>query len=136
MKTQMIRVRSDVRYIGSTSDLTRISVHLVQSLAEADLLYVTIYQTRAQLLARCLQADWSSTPAALTTVIWAIQGQLIGHEWHACTSCDECQLAPITQRHRCIMTPGCAGHLQRLVKRPILTARLRQILRSGANVNN
>ena len=52
MKTQMIRVRSDVRYIGSTSDLTRISVHLVQSLAEADLLYVTIYQTRAQLLAR------------------------------------------------------------------------------------
>ena len=69
-------------------------------------------------------------------VIWAIQGQLTGHEWQACTSCYEVQLAVIRQKHRCIMTPGCKGRLQRLATRPILTAQLRQILRSGLNVNH
>ena len=135
MKYHVIRVRSDVRDIDSTSDLTRISWHLLQRLAQADLLYVTTTQTRGLLMARLLAEEWSAKPEALTAVIWANQGQLTGHEWQVCTLCQEVQLAAMTQNHRCIMTPGCSGRLQRFAKRPILTKRLGQILRSGPNVN-
>ena len=85
-------------------------------------------------MARLLSQEWSAKPEVVLAVIWAIEGQSTGHEWQACTSCQECQLARLG-RHRCVMTPGCTGKLQRLAKRPILTQRLRQILRSGASVN-
>lgn len=122
------------------------------ALAEAGLLYVTTQQTRAQLMRRLLQAEWSSRPEVITLVLWAIQGQLTGHEWCVCTSCQEVRLMvptalkdsdaksytdePPMAHAYCHMTPGCLGHMQRIAKRPILTAKLRHILPSATNVNH
>lgn len=108
------------RYRGS-------DVLTLARLAEAGLLYVTTAQTRGQLMARLLSQEWSAKPEVVLAVIWAIQGQATGHEWQACTSCQEVQLARLG-RHRCVMTPGCKGSLQRLAKRPRLTAALRRQL--------
>lgn len=134
MKVAEVRICCLGSDVDNKSGDCAVSAHLVQRLAEAGLLYVTTTQTRGQLMARLLSADWSAQPEVVLAVIWAIKGQTTGHEWQACLTCQECQLAPIG-RHRCVMTPGCKGSLQRLAKRPILTQRLRQILRSGANVN-
>lgn len=111
-----------------------ISAPLIRRLAEAGLLYVTTTQTRGQLIRRLLQADWSSKPQVISLVIWSIQGQLTGHEWQACLTCHQVRLTTVG-KHRCKMTPGCKGRLERIAERPILTAQLRQILRLGTNVN-
>lgn len=113
---------------GTPRNQVGISCHLIRWLAEADLLYATMDRPPRQTLAALFQNHWSSRPEAIQVVTWAIQGQLTGHEWQACTSCYHVQLTPVG-KHRCIMTPDCRGSLQRLAKRPILTQALRKVLR-------
>jgi hypothetical protein len=73
---------------------------------------------------------------------WALLGQLSGHEFCYCSRCESVRLMtptglksedakqyttdPPAAQPYCKMTPGCVGHMVRIVKRPVMTKRLRE----------
>lgn len=59
----------------------------------------------------------------MTLSMWAVIGQVNGHEWFACDVCTEVRLMKVKRNVKCHMTPRCAGHMVRLSPRPIIKKR-------------
>jgi hypothetical protein len=73
------------------------------------------------------------SPEEIWLVQWALAGQATGHEWCACGSCGELRLmdppTPKGPRERCLMSFDCSGEMERIVKRPLTTERVKRALR-------
>jgi hypothetical protein len=73
--------------------------------------------------------------------LWALMGQLSGHEWCYCSECRAVRLMvptglkqsnaktytddPPAAHAYCKLKPGCLGHMVRIRKRPMMTKTLR-----------
>jgi hypothetical protein len=90
---------------------------VIIELAKAGRLYVTPSRVLAEALD---EAEFFS--------LWAIAGQITGHEWCSCSLCHEVQLIMPSSKRRCHMTPACHGQMVRIVPRPRMTKALRVAL--------
>jgi hypothetical protein len=116
------------------------------TLAESDCLYAKPTQIPAVLLERALVLVGSE---GYWLVTWSLVGQLSGHEFCYCSRCGEARLMkptglksedlkqytddPPAAHPYCKMTPGCRGHMVRILKRPVMTKRIRELLETHIN---
>jgi hypothetical protein len=95
----------------------------------ANCLYATAERSWEQTLraARAVLAD-----DELWLVRWALIGQTTGHEWCACSVCDELRLmSPPTVKSdavRCKMTLDCKGVMVRIAPRPFTSLAVKRSL--------
>ena len=100
----------------------------IRLLAAEGLLYAT-EQRGPQASIRAVREAYSDPEAALVAM-WAIAGQLSGHEWCVCGVCGTPRLTKPSEAKppRCTLTPGCQGHLMRVAARPRMTKPLKLAL--------
>ena len=90
----------------------------------ANCLYVTKERTIRETLAAAREIVDGSD---MWLVHWALIGQTAGHEWCACSVCDELRLTSPPMR-RCGMTIDCKGVMVRIAPRPRLTPAVKRNL--------
>jgi hypothetical protein len=120
----------------SDGQLRPLSDHLTQQtlqmLSQAGLLYATVKRGPLETLFQVAQHPDFGHSGTVRMVAWAIKGQLSGHEWHACERCGGLRLITPSPAHPrlCLMTPMCAGRMQRIARRPRLSKALRYVIAS------
>jgi hypothetical protein len=105
---------------------------MIERLNAANALYVTRELRAVDVLGAAAQ---QLSPEEMWLSRWALVGQSSGHEWCVCSACGELRLmkppTPSGPRERCVMTYDCEGEMQRIVKRPLTTKKVKRNLRES-----
>jgi hypothetical protein len=103
---------------------------VIEALNGVNALYATSAMSAGVVLSR---AALVLSAEDLWLVVWSLHGQATGHEWCSCSVCGELRLmdppTPKGPRERCMMSFECDGEMERIVKRPLTTARVKRSLR-------